>query len=172
MPPRDQRSGINRGFTWLRKVLQITEETEAPSVLSDIVRPSMDVFGWERLAGLVGTPPQTEANQGALAGDSVLLSAVPDDVMRYVIFFSCSHDDPATLALSLQIRTGGFDFGIDPPLLAAPVSPARIGLSRNILIQPGDILLCRSSPAPAAGTRLFIRYKFVDLDPGEYLPAL
>ncbi len=166
------RSGINRGFTWLRKVLQITEETESPSVLSEVVRPTMDVFGWERLAGLVGTPPTTENNQGSLASDIVLLSVVPDGVARYVIYANCGHDDPAGLQLSLQVRTRGVDVAIDAAAIGMGIEPVRWGLSRNILLLPGEQLLCRSTPAPAAAQRIFVRMKFVDLDPGEYLPAL
>jgi len=167
-----QKSGINRGFIWLRKVLQITEETESPSVLSEIVRPTMDVFGWERLAGLVGSP-QTITTTGGAATDVVIQLAVPEGVMRFVFFSDVAHDDPVAggLLLSMQIRIGGIDIGLDKPFQSLAL-PARVGLERPILMQPGQQLLARSVPAPAAATSMFLRYRFVDLDPGEYLPPL
>jgi len=167
-----QRSGINRGLIWLKKVLQITEETEAPSTLSELVTPSMDVFGWSRLLGQDGTQRQTENNQSSLASDIVLLTAVPQDVARFVIYASCGTDDPAAPDLSMQVRTSGVDVAIEHAAQGLNIEPARWGLTRNILLVPGEQLLCRSSPAPAAGQRIFVRMTFVDLEPGEYLPAL
>jgi len=39
-------------------------------------------------------------------------------------------------------------------------------------MQPGEQFLMRSNPAPAVATSLFLRYRFVDIDFGEYLPPL
>jgi len=170
-----QRSGINRGFMWLRKVLEITEETDSPRVLSEIAQPSVDVFGWQRYSPdpIPGRPDDINA-QGTLAADSVLLAAVPADIMRYVIFASMSHSDPVAggLELSMQVRVeGALDIGIGRPIQVL-ANPTRCGIERSILMQPGEVLLARSNPAPAVGTRLFIRYRFVDLPFGEYIPPL
>jgi len=172
-----QRSGINRGFMWLRKVLQITEETDTPRVLSEVAQPSLDAFGWSRVASQDGTPTQSENNQGVLGGNSVLLSAVPAGVMRYVIYAACGHnDDTQALNLSLQIRLiDALDIGIQPSELLPIQSGQMIiqhGSRRSILLSPGEILLCRCQPNPDPGKRLFVRYKFVDLEPGEYVPPL
>lgn len=166
-----RQSGINRAFTWLKKTLQITEKTVAPDVLLTGVQPKIDVFGWERLSGL--GPASIETVTGALITDVVVLSVVPEGVARFVIYASCSHNDPGGLALSFQVRGSGVDIAINADGFSAmPVQPMRVGLERNILLQPGEQLICRSNQAPAAGTSLFIRMKFVDLDPGEYLPPL
>ncbi len=169
-----QRSGINRPFSWLKKVMQVTEETSAPSVLSEKVRPTMDVFGWERFQ----EGPVTENIAGALAADIVLLPVVPEGVLRYVMFASVMHDDPVAggLTLSIQIRTpvgaGSFDIGIGPAV-ATPIGPVKMGTDRPFLLQPGQTLLCRTTPAPAAGQRVNnLSYRFVDLDFGEYFPAV
>ncbi len=167
-----QRSGINRGFMWLRKVLEVTEETDTPRVLSEIAQPTLDTFGWDRYSPN-GVPDDINA-QGTLAADSVLLAAVPAGIMRFVIFASCSHNDPVVggLELSMQVRVqGALDIGISRPIQVL-ANPTRTGLERSILMQPGEVLLCRSNPAPAAGTRLFVRYRFVDLPFGEYIPPL
>lgn len=169
------RSGINRGFMWLRKVLRVTEETESPSTLSELVRPTMDVFGWERLApGLIGDGPQVVAGTGAAATDIVVLGLTPDNVMRYVTAASMSTDDPAGLIMSIQLRTPNVDLGIeegDGVNQLAP-QPWRLSLKRPILLAPGEQLIGRSVPAPAPATSLFIRMRFVDIDLGEYLPAI
>lgn len=165
------QSGINRAFSWLKKTLQITEKTVAPDVLLAGVRPTVDVFGWERLSGL--GPTAVETATGTLAADIVVLDPVPEGIARFVIYASCSHNDPAGLFLNLQVRGSGVDIGLSDQLfLQGQQSPIRLGLTRNILLQPGEQLICRSHIAPAAGTGLFIRMKFVDLDPGEYLPPL
>ena len=166
-----QRSGINRGFMWIRKVLEITEETEVPQVVSEQVRPAIDLFGWDRYTP--GHPDDINA-QGTLAADSVLLAPVPAGIMRYVIFASCSHNDPVAggLELSIQVRVeGALDIGVSRPIQVL-ANPTRVGIERSILMAPGEVLLCRSNPAPAAGTRIFIRYRFVDLPFGEYIPPL
>ena len=165
-----QRSGINRGFMWLRKVLEITEETDSPRVLSEIAQPTIDTFGWDRLAP-DGIPDDLNA-QGALATSSVLLPAIPDGIMRYVIFASMSHDDPIAggLELSMQVRLiNALDIGIGRPTQVL-ANPTRVGIDHPILMSPGQVLLCRSNPTPAAGERLFIRYHFVDIPAGEYIP--
>ncbi len=167
------RSGINRGFAWLRKVLQITEETESPARLSEVVGPTMDVFGWERLAQT--GPESIEAVTGTLATDIAVLTPVPAGIARFVVFASCSHNDPLGLIIDLQVRTSGGDIGLSntfDAVNAHTAQPTQHGLNRTILLQPGEQLICRSRSAPAAGTSLFIIYKFVDLDLGEYLPPI
>jgi len=164
---------VKRAFIWLRKTMRITDKTTLPGAILGEIRPGIDTFGWDRLApesAGEGVGPTNENAQSNLATDSVVLSAVPTGVMRYVIRASCSHNDPVAggLELSMQVRSGGLDVAITQsrPIAA---NPCRNGLDRNILLAPGEILLARSTPAPAAGTRIFIRYQFVDIDFGEYI---
>ncbi len=170
------RDKVKRAFLWLRQTLRIIEKTTLPGEILGEVRPTIDTFGWDRLnpqSSGPGIGPTNENAQGALAADSVTLTGVPQGVMRYVIFLSCSHNDPVAggLELSMQIRTGGIDIGIGESRVIA-ANPVRNGITRNILLAPGELLVCRSVPAPAVGTRLFIRYRFVDIDFGEYIPAI
>jgi len=166
---------VKRSFIWLRNTLRIIDKTTLPGDITGEIRPVLDTLGWDRLspesAG-AGAGPTTENNQSALAGDVALLSVVPQGVMRYVIHASASHDDPVAggLSLSLQVRHGGLDIGLTPAASTA-ASPVRHGLSRSILLAPGEALLARSSPAPAAAQRIFVRMLFVDIDAGEYILA-
>jgi len=168
------RDKVKRAFIWIRNTLRIIDRTTLPGEILGEIRPTLDTFGWDRLSPAPageGTGPVAENAQGALATNSVLLSAVPQGVMRYVIFLSGSHDDPVAggLELSFQLRVAGVDVGISSSAVVA-ANPVRMGLERNILLAPGELLLMRSVPTPAIGTRLFLRYRFVDIDFGEYIP--
>jgi len=164
---------VKRAFIWIRNSLRIIDRTTLPGEILGEIRPTLDTYGWDRLrpgpAG-EGAGPTAENAQGVLATDSVLLSAVPAGIMRYVIFLSGSHDDPVAggLELSFQLRTGTIDVGIAPSRVTA-ANPVRMGLDRHLLLEPGQVLLMRSVPAPAVGERLFLRMRFVDIDFGEYI---
>ncbi len=165
------RSGINRALMWLRKTLQITEETEAPQILSEILRPTIDVFGWQRWSpeGI----PDREIATGALATASVELDAVPAGIMRYYMFVSGSHNDPVGggLDLALICRAGGIDLAVAPAVQGASPLLIRHGFG-SVLLAPGQQLVIRSVPAPAAGLVLTMRAQFVDIDFGEYIPPV
>ncbi len=169
------RGGINRAFSWIKRSLEVTEVTTVPErVLSDVT-PTLDIFGWEKLEPLGGAVSENIA--GALAADIALLTVVPNDVMRYVMFVSVMHDDPAGLTLSIQVRTplpggGSFDIAIGPATLT-PLGPVKLGLERPFLLQPGQLILVRTTPAPAAGQRINnLTARFVDLPLGEYIAPL
>jgi len=169
------RDKVKRAFIWMRNSLRIIDRTTLPGEILGEVRPTIDTFGWDRLSPAPageGAGPTAENAQGGLASNSVLLSAAPANVMRYVIFLSGSHDDPVAggLELSFQLRTAGIDIGIAPSRVTA-ANPVRMGLERNIVLVPGQQLLLRSVPTPAIGTRLFLRMRFVDLDFGEYIAS-
>jgi len=171
------RSGINRALMWLRKTLQITEVTDSPQILSEILRPTIDVFGWERWSpeSGVGNPPEREIATGALATASVILAVVPQGVMRYYMFVSGSHNDPVAggLDLALICRSGGVDLAVAPAVQGASPLLIRHGFAgRPFLLAPGQQLVMRSVPAPAAGLVLTMRAQFVDIDFGEYVPPI
>ncbi len=164
-----QRSGINRAFSWVKKVMEITQPTDVPDRVSPLVQPTLDLFGWERRIDQAANTTTT----GADAADVVIAAAVPEGIVRYVLYLSASHDDPVAggLLLSLQVRSNAVDFGLQVPFQCL-ATPARMGLERPILLEPGQQLLCRSNPAPAALTSMFLRFRFIDLPIGEYMPPL
>jgi len=172
MPPRDQRSGINRGFTWLRKVLQITEETDAPSVLSDVVRPTMDVFGWERHQEMTAL-----LALGAAAANFTITPVVPDGFMRYISEASIESNDAVTaLTLWIEHRTSSGvdqDIAVTRPLLvAAGAFAIHLAMDRPILLASGDRLVGKSEPAPVGAATLRLKTRFIDLPIGEYIAPL
>lgn len=166
---------IKRAFVWIRRAMRITEKTTLPGEINGQISPTLDLFGWERFNPSPvgdGVGPQDLNAQGTLAVDLVVLAAVPAGIMRYVFRASMSSNDPANPSLSMQIRNGAIDIGIGEVAAGAAPNPARHGGPVPFLLAPGEQLICRSVPAPAAATRLFIRYRFVDIDFGEYIPPL
>lgn len=163
-------SGINRPFSWLKKILQITEKTVAPDSLLPNVRTAVDLFGWERYD--LGNPV-AEAVTGVAASDNINLATVPEGVLRYYLHVSCGHDDALNLLnLCLQVVTDGQTVAVAPAFLLMNELPISTGISRPILLRPGEFLRCRSAPAPAGAATLIMSASFIDLEPGEYIAPL
>ena len=173
---------VKRAFTWLRNSLRIIDRTTLPGEILGEIRPTLDTFGWDRLAPVssgIGVGPQVESASGVLGSNTVSVNPVPEGVMRYVIYCSGFHDDTTALALSLQVRipvpTGTVEIAIDKGTGVAAgqiASPIQHGLERNILLAPGERIVLRSVPDPGGVDRLSILYKFVDIDFGEYIRAI
>ncbi len=166
------RSGINRAFSWLKKTLEITEKTIAPDLLLPQVRPTIDVFGWERL------PEATVENRvGTAATSTVTSTLVPDDVVRVILEAQVVNSD-AAIAINLWLRHravigGGFEIGVSPVFeqqIGFQGAPASI--DRIIVLQQGERLVGVSSPAPGAGEELTLTFRFIDLPVGEYIAYL
>ncbi len=160
-----QRSGINRALMWLRKTLEITEETDAPQVLSEILRPTIDVFGWERLA----TPTfDTEFSPTTIVAGPI----TPPGVLRIVTTVSVRHTDVGVthiLWMDKLIETGEI-IGLvqNPPALLNDVS---MGLDRWIPVEAGARLRGRTFLALAVGN-IALDFQFVDLPIGEYIAPM
>ncbi len=169
-----RHSGINRAFSWLKKTLQITEKTVAPDSLSPVVTPTMDLFGWERVADV-----RWDNNTGALAADIVIGALVPDEIVRIMLAASVQSDDALTaMTLWLEQRVASsaaattLDVGVAQPFfVGVGLNEIEVPLMRPLLMAPGDRLIGRSAPAPAAGQILRLRTRFIDLPIGEYLPS-
>ncbi len=169
------RDKVKRAFVWIRQSMRITQRTTLPAEILSEIRPGLDTFGWDRLSPSPsgeGNGPRSETTTGGAAANVVILTAVPAGVMRYVMYASVSHDDPVAggLLLSLQCRSSAIDFGLQNPFQSL-ASPARVGLERPILLAPGEQLLARCVPDPAVATSMFLRYRFVDIDFGEYIKS-
>jgi len=165
-------SGINRAFSWLKKALQITEKTVAPDSLLFDVRPTMDLFGWERFTEIEGN------NASATNTFQVDGSTVPVGVLRYVLGASVETDAAVvteTIWLELVEETSAL-VGLIQPFLAIPRDGAgrevKAALMRPIVMKPGDFLRGKCNPVLAAGEAITIREIFVDIPVGEYIPAV
>ncbi len=153
---------------WLRKALQITETTDSPRVLSEILGPFVDVFGWERLNEAVGQVNTSGANV-----NTVSAPAVPNDVLRLVLEASVETNNTA-LAFTQWIDHLDFVSNVNVGVMRPvdiPISAIiiRSAMTRQIIMRPGDRLTGRCTPATGVGDTLAIRQRFVDLPIGEYI---
>ncbi len=153
---------------WLRKVLQVTEDTESPSVLSEIVRPTMDVFGWDRLGGV-----REFDNTGAAAPALIVNGPVtPIDVVRLVTHASVVHTDVGLdhlLWITKVLPAGAGTVGVHSPALAVPINVDE-ACRHWIYLQPGTLLRGHADVALIAGA-LVLDLEFIDLPIGEYIPT-
>ncbi len=161
------RSGINRGFMWLRKVLEITEETESPQVLGEVAQPIIDVFGWDRL----GEQRDWDSSGAAAPASTVLGPVTPDGVLRLVTHASLVHTDTGVdhiLWIDKVREPAAQTVGIFTFPLAVPIN-VDVALDRFIQMEQGSLLRGRADIALVAGA-LVLDIEFIDLPIGEYVP--
>ncbi len=167
-----QLSGINRALMWLRKVMEITESTESPRVLSEKLGPIIDVFGWDRLR-----EAETVENVGAAATAFVVSGVTPQDVIRLCVTAQIESSD-AAIAQDLWIAQRGV-IGIGNDVAVGEIYSQAIGFattpassSRPVFLSPGERLVGHSTPAPGVGEQLTMRHRQIDLPFGEYISGL
>jgi len=168
---------VKRAVIWLRTAFRITDKTTLPGEILGEIRPSVDVFGWDRLnreSSGPGVGPQSVNALGGLAVSRVNLPAVPEGTMRYVIGASMESNDPGFIGfLSFEIASQGTQMSPQEPFfLNANGFNVRIGLNRHLLLEPGDIFSMRSEPVPGPAFRNSVRMRFVDIDFGEYITPI
>jgi len=160
------RSGINRALMWLRKTLEITEETQSPQILSETLRPTIDVFGWERLGGA------TEFDSSGAAAPAQLVNGptTPDDVLRLYVHASVVHTDTAVekfLWIEKQLPITTSLVGCTVPR-NVPIN-VDVGSPNWIWVEAGARLRGRTDINLVVGA-LVLDLNFIDLPIGEYIP--
>ncbi len=167
-----QLSGINRALMWLRKVMEITESTESPRVLSEVLDPVIDVFGWDRLR-----EAETIENVGAAATAQVVSAVSPADVLRLVLTAQVESSDVA-IAQDLWVAQRGV-IGVQNDVAVGEIYSQAIGFAttpassnRLVFLSPGERLVGHSIPAPGVGEELTMRFRMIDIPFGEYIPEL
>jgi hypothetical protein len=171
-----QRSGINRALMWLRKTLQVTELTDAPQVLSELLRPTIDVFGWDRYSKKFSA-----LVVGGVTIDRAISIPVPDGEVHLITAASVESDEAPAVAATMWIEhrainpavgAGVVDSAVGRPFLKAAGLAIAVGLERPILLIPGESVIGRIDPAPAATFRINVSLQGIILDVGEYVPPL
>lgn len=160
---------IRRAIIWMRKALDITQKTTQPGTISGEIRPTLDVFGWDRY---------TQLQSVSFSGTNVTtasMGAIGDDVMRLIIDAQVDSTQNA-VALFLNFRVthnGGQTVAVQEPFLV-PVGSGGldIGMLNPVLLGPGDNFTVSSQPATGVGELLVGRIRFVDLPIGEYIPSV
>lgn len=167
-----RRGGINRAFSWLKKILEVTEVTNVPDIVLPDVRAVADLFGWERM------PEGTVVNNvGAAATNQVVSAVVPGDIVRLILEAQVVSSD-AAIAQTLWINHrglvgAGLDIGVAQPInQAIGFNGTPAVMDRIIFLQPGERIVGRSTPAPGVGEELTLTFRHIDLPIGEYIPYL
>ncbi len=167
-----RRGGINRAFSWIKKILEVTEETTVPERVLAEVRPSLDVFGWEAYEGM-SSENQTLANTATVSGVTV-----PEGVNRLYLAASVDTNDIVnefTLWIEMFPANGtstAVTAPVTPPINRGTSFIRAGGLPRPFLLGPGGTVRGRAAPATAGGATLTIRAIFIDLPIGEYIPPI
>lgn len=159
---------IKRSLLWMRKTLGIIDKTTLPGEINGEVRPTMDLFGWERLENL-----QVQRINAAAPLQVVVSGVVPPGVIRYVHAASVSHTDVGvTHEVSLVKRRQPNTLNVGIPIDRSTISFEMFAsMQGRTFIREGEFLLGQVVDAPAVGV-LILTFFFVDIDPGEYINAM
>ena len=161
---------INRALTWIRRALDVTQKTSAPTGFEDEIRTSVDALGWERGATVEFV---TAASAGVTT--VVQLPDVPEGEAHYFLTCHITHDSvEGARQMAIAMR-------IDPDAVASGVSITStflvtqfhfLAMQRPILVPPGGRLLGRVDALNIPAGRTFtIAGQFLRLPIGEYVPA-
>ncbi len=159
-----QRSGINRALMWLRRTLEITEETESPQVLSEKLRPVIDVFGWERL-------PELQILQTAAAATGEVLSGSPaTGIVRLVLHCSVllTGSGVGVTAIIRKRIPSGANVGLPLDRESMEDDEVTSMIGHTFLVE-GDAIVAAYVNPPAGGTST-LSVAVIDLPVGEYIP--
>ncbi len=170
MPAAQRMTKIKRAILWIRRSLEITERTDVPESIENVVRPVVDIFGWEAL-------PRAEAaiatNPLAIA---VNTAVVPPGIFRYVLNANVEHTDTITVTHRLWISKAiqnGVRVGLPVDRRVAEVGE-NVSMDGTTYLLPGDFLFGESTLIMAAGniaiSIIFIDFPFDTLAGiGEYI---
>ncbi len=151
---------------WLRKTLEITEETESPQVLGEKVVPNIDVFGWERL-------PELQILQTAAAATGEVLSGSPPaGIVRLVV--NCSllltGSGVGVTAIIRKRIPSGANVGLPTDRDAIEDDEVASIIGHTFLVE-GDAIVGAYVNPPVGGTST-LSVAVIDLPVGEYLPSI
>lgn len=160
------RSGINRALMWLRKTLEITEETESPQVLSEKLVPMIDVFGWSRLGD------QVFIATAAAATGEVLSASPPTGILRYVLHCSVLLTGSGVGVTPIIRKRGASGASVGLPLDRESMEDDEVAsIIGHTFLTEDDFLVAAYVNPPAGGTST-LTLLVVDLPVGEYIQYL
>lgn len=177
---------INRSLTWIGNALNRAlgvggGGTTGPGVVPDVIVPGIDVFGWERIDQI-----KSDVNQGAVGVQTVdpkvtvdwvagptFPAVVPDGIVRIMLYAHMQHNDPVSRRCWLVYLDRLTNAEVKVPVDTTDTLPAGVPAAavRPFILRGGDGFLGRTI-SMAVGSAGTIRYTWLDLKEGEYVPYL
>ncbi len=157
---------IKRSFTWIRNALRVIDKTTLPGEIQGDIRPSIDLFGWERL-------PEEQILQVAAAATGEVLSATPPvGTLRLVLHCSLliTGSGVGVTAIIRKRNALGANCGLPTDRDAIEDDEVASVIGRTFLAA-GDVIVAAYVNPPLGGTST-LSLNVVDLDIGEYIPPL
>jgi len=157
------RGQLSVGRRWIHRLFT---GWAGPEAVDDVVIMTTPWEGAGRYTDLQYTEAKT------IASNLAATALVPDNEMWWVPYAEMFHDDPALtthMYMTIQDRdnlnvtvVGGADVTAD----------RHLSIRRPIIVPEGGRLFSRSAAAVAAGTTIYLRFRYQVLKLGEYVPPL
>jgi len=166
---KERLTRIKRAILWIRRALEITDKTDVPETIVNIVNPTLDVFGWERL-----TTRQAVQTATGAPTTTVFTAAFPitdPPVIRFIIQASITHFEAAvTRKVWLNKRQPSPVVEVGIPIDRVEIETnEKASMIGNTYIEQGEFLVGRTATALIASS-FAIETEFIDLPIGEYIP--
>ncbi len=147
---------------------QDAKDFSLPREIDEKISPVFDAYGWER---------HVDATAEVVSGVDVAFvqsSSVPAGRLRYIFDISLSTTNNAvafTASLDHSVAASTVFVGIIQPLVL-PVGTAgqRFSPGRTVVLAPFDNLVFRTQVSVGVGETLEMRFRFVEIPIGEYIP--
>lgn len=165
---------FKRSFPWMARAFDPAYPSVGPKGLVDVIVPTLDVFGTERLAD-VQHEDITYTSVGGV--QEVASSKVPADRCRYIITAEWWHDNAGSnvatrpgIVVSAKPPSPAFPFTALQDTSTKPGDTAAIGTNhwaiRRVWIPPNGFFAIQTN-IPGAGPHIFLRFIYVEVPIGE-----
>jgi len=158
---------IKRAILWIRKTLEITERTDVPESIENVVRPTLDILGWERLRETISVSLSAAAPAASVQTQAV----IPQGILRYVVKCSCHHSDTGVTHEVWLTKRGDpktvVEIGIPIDRQSIQTSEFASMIGSTFLVTD-EVLFCRTRTALVANF-LNLELEFIDIPIGEYI---
>lgn len=161
------RDKVKRAFIWIRSALRIIDRTTLPGEILGEIRPTLDTFGWDRLAEAT-----FETATGGVGASNVQFTTVPAGFVHLYLQASAR----ITVAGPFNVWVGMRGPAVGPigtvacaPLAAAILGQKAAPIQRPVIVPEGFSLEARSEAAIVAGSVILEAFRIV-LPVGEYIP--
>jgi len=158
---------IKRAILWIRKTLEITERTNVPEAIENVIRPTLDVLGWQRLSETISVGFSAAAPAAVVQ----VTTAVPEGIFRYIVKCSGHHSDAGVTHEVWLSKRGEpksvVDVGI--PLDRQSIQDSEFSsMIGSTFLLAEEILFFRTRSALVAGN-LSLELEVIDIPIGEYI---